>query len=243
MLRNTTHRRGGGAPPLGTNVPVAAWHDVRYTAGIAPGTARDRGDVSDRSEEKAMLTFTVRRSRLLVPSLCFGVAFASASGASAQGKPTAAADSHLVAPAALARFLPAPDGWLKGDVKPNQVDDASGCNYTVATVLYTKDAVRVRITIADTGGHAESLMAVASMIATLPDDFDGKVPPATILKRMKIDGSPASEMWDSEKMTGEITVLLGGRFVVAVDAQKADGPELLRTMLALVDVKALASLK
>jgi hypothetical protein len=86
-------------------------------------------------------------------------------------------------------------------------------------------------------------MALAPMITTLPEDFEGKVPPATILKRMKIDGSPASEMWDAEKMTGEVTVLLGGRFVVSVDAQKADSPELLRTMLALVDVKALASLK
>ena len=189
-----------------------------------------------------MLTFTVRRS-LPVLSMCFGVAFASASGAAAQGKPPAAADSHLVAPAVLAKLLPAPDGWSKGEIKPNQIDDASGCNYTVASVTYTKDGLRLRITIADTGAHAGSLIAVAPMIATLPDDFDGKVPPATILKRMKIDGSPASEMWDAEKMTGEVTVLLSGRFVVAVDAQKADSPELLRAMLALVDVKALASLK
>ena len=190
-----------------------------------------------------MLTLTVRRSLLLVPSLCFGVAFASAPRAAAQGKPPAVADRHLVAPAALAKLLPAPDGWSKGEIKPNQVDDASGCNYTVASVVYTKDDLRLRITIADTGAHTDSLMAVAPMIATLPDDFDGKVPPATILKRMKIDGSPASEMWDAEKMTGEVTVLLGGRFVVSVDAQKADSPELLRAMLALVDVKALASLK
>jgi len=190
-----------------------------------------------------MVTLTVRRSLLLVPSLCVGVAFASATGAAAQGKAPAVTDSQLVAPAALGRLLPAPDGWSKGEIKPNQVNDASGCNYTVASVVYTKGDLRLRITIADTGAHTDSLMALAPMIATLPEDFEGKVPPATLLKRMKIDGSPASEMWDAEKMTGEVTVLLGGRFVVSVDAQKADSPELLRTMLALVDVKALASLK
>jgi hypothetical protein len=161
----------------------------------------------------------------------------------AQSKPPAATDGHLVAPAVLAKLLPAPDGWSRGEIKPNQVDDASGCNYTVASVVYAKGDVRVKVTIADTGGHAESLMAVAPMIATLPDDFDGKVPPATTIRRMKVDGSPASEMWDAEKMTGELAVLLSGRFVISVDAQKADAPELLRTMLALVDFKAFASLK
>ena len=189
-----------------------------------------------------MLTLTVRRSLLLFLSSCLVIGFA-ASGVAAQAKPPAPADSHLVAPPVLAKLLPAPDGWTRGEVQPNQVDDASGCNYTVASVVYTKDALRVKITIADTGAHAESLMAVASMIAILPDDFDGTVPPATTIKRMKIDGSPASEMWNADKMTGEITILLSGRFVVAVEAQKADGPEVLRAMLALVDVKAVAALK
>jgi hypothetical protein len=191
----------------------------------------------------AMLTLTLRRSLPLVLSSCLVAGFATSTGTAAQGKPPVAPGSHLVAPEVLAKLLPAPDGWSKGEIRPNQVDDASGCNYTVASVVYTKDDVRVRITIADTGGHAESLMAVATMIATLPDDFDGKVPPATTIRRIRIDGSPASEMWDAGKMAGEIAVLLNGRFVVAVDAQKADGPELLRAMLALVDMKAVAALK
>jgi len=187
-----------------------------------------------------MPTLTLRRSLSLFLSLA--VVLLIAPLAAAQSKP-ASSDGHLAEPPALAKFLPAPDGWTRGDIRLNQIDDSGGCNYTVASVVYAKDELRVKITIADTGGHAESLMAVASMIAILPDDYTDTVPPATTIKRMKIDQSPASEIWNAAKMTGEITVLVSSRYVVAIEAQKGDTLETLRAMLTLVDTKALAAVK
>ena len=174
-------------------------------------------------------------------SACLVLLFASV--ATAQVKPPPAADSHLVAPAALAKLLPTPEGWTGGDVQLSQVDISSACSYTFARVSYAKDELRVKVTLADTGAHPESLMALASLIAILPEDYDDKVPPATTIKRMKIEESQAAEMWDAEKTTGEITVVVGGRFVVAIEAQTASDLEALRAMLASVDLKALAALK
>jgi len=145
--------------------------------------------------------------------------------------------------AALAKLLPTPEGWTGGDVQLSQVDISSACSYTFARVSYAKDELRVKVTLADTGAHPESLMALASLIAILPEDYDDKVPPATTIKRMKIEESQAAEMWDAEKTTGEITVVVGGRFVVAIEAQTASDLEALRAMLASVDLKALAALK
>jgi hypothetical protein len=162
--------------------------------------------------------------------------------AAAQVKQAPAAGGHLVAPADLVKVLPAVEGWTRGDVRSSEVDTAS-CAYTQVSASYARDDVRVKIVIADTGAHAGSIMAIASPIAIFPDDYAGTVPPATTIARLKIAGSPAVEMWDAEKLTGEVTVLAGGRFVVTAEAVKGDSLETLRGMLAAVDVKTLVALK
>jgi len=86
-------------------------------------------------------------------------------------------------------------------------------------------------------------MALALSVVTLPEDHVDQIPPATTIKRMKVDGSPAVEMWDSEKLNGEITVVVGGRFVASVETSKADSLETLRAILAGVNLKALGALK
>jgi hypothetical protein len=153
-------------------------------------------------------------------------------------------DSELVAPAALEKLLPAaPEGWTRLDVRLNKVDISQECSYTLASAVYTKGEMRVKLTLADTGSHQEGLIALAMTVVTLPDGHVGKIPPATTITRMKIDGSPAGEMWDSEKLNGEIAVVVDGRFVASVETSKADSPESLKAILAGVDLKALGALK
>lgn len=183
---------------------------------------------------------TSRRALALFLSACAAVSLASA--ADAQVKLPPAPDSHLVAPPELAKFLPALEGWTKGDARLSEVNGAA-CSYTLVSASYAKGDVRVKLTLADTGAHAESIMALAAPIVSLPDDYDDKVSTATTIKRLKIDGSPAWEMWDAEKATGEITLLAGGRIVVTIEAQKGESLEALRAMLAAVDLKALTALK
>lgn len=151
---------------------------------------------------------------------------------------------ELVSPAVLEKLLPAaPEGWTRLGARLNQVNISEECSYTSASATYTKGEMRVKLTLADTGSHAEGLTALAMSVVTLPDDHVGKIPPATIITRMKIDGSPAVEMWDSEKLNGEITVVVGGRFVASVETSKADSLESLKAILAGVDLKALGALK
>lgn len=160
----------------------------------------------------------------------------------AQGTQQVKGEDHLVAPEALAALVSAPEGWTKGDAVLNKVDSLS-CAYNTASVTYTKGDMRVKLTIADTGGHADSLMAMASMVVTLPDGYSDQIPPATTVARVKINDMPAASMWDAEALKGELTVLVNGRFVVALEAKKVESLDTLRGMLSAVDLKALAALK
>jgi hypothetical protein len=151
---------------------------------------------------------------------------------------------ELVSPAALEKLLPAaPEGWTRLDVRLKQVDISQECSYTSASAVYRKGEMRVKLTLADTGSHQEGLIALAMSVVTLPDGHVGKIPPATTITRVKIDGSPAGEMWDSEKLNGEIAVVVDGRFVASVETAKADNLESLKAILAGVDLKALGALK
>jgi len=153
-------------------------------------------------------------------------------------------NSELVAPAALEKLLPtAPEGWTRLDVRLKQVDISQECSYTSAATSYTRDDMRVKVTLADTASHEEGLMALAMSVITLPDAYLVEIPPASVVKRLKINGAPAVEMWDSQKLDGEITVVVGGRFVASVETSKADSVATLHAILAGVDLKALGALK
>jgi hypothetical protein len=180
------------------------------------------------------------RTSSLIPLTCLILFFASA--AVAQVKLPPAPDSHLVAAAALAKQLPAINGWTRSEPRLNEVA-SDDCTYVLATATYAQGDVRVKLTLADTGSHAGTLAILASPIVSLPDNYEGKVPPATTIKRTKIDGTPGSEMWDADKMSGEMILVVAGRFVVEVESQKADSLESLRAILKAVDLKALAALR
>ena len=152
--------------------------------------------------------------------------------------------SELVSPAVLEKLLPsAPEGWTRLGARLNQVNISDDCSYTSASATFTKGDMRVKLTVADTGSHAEGLATLAMSVVTLPDGHVGKIPPATTIARIKIDGSPAAEMWDADKLQGEITVVVNGRFVASVETSKADSLETLKAILAGVDLKALGALK
>lgn len=157
--------------------------------------------------------------------------------------PSSTAGTDLVAPAVLEKLLPSPEGWTRGVVRAMQTEITQECSYSSASISFTKDEMKVKLTLADTGAHQESLLALAMMVMTLPDNYTDDVPPATTVKRLKMDGSPAAELWDAQKLSGEITVVVGGRFVASVETAKVDSLDTLRAILASVNLKALAAAK
>jgi len=176
-----------------------------------------------------------RSCALLIIAL--GAATGTPTRAQTQNKPV-----PPVAAAALQKLLPAVDGWANGASRADLVELSPDAKYSFASVALTKDAFRVKLQLADSGFHPDVLLVIATMVATMPEGYSGEASGATI-KRTVIADSPAAESWHAQNGTGEITVVVGGRFVASVEASKADGLDTLRAILAKVDFKALAALK
>jgi hypothetical protein len=185
-----------------------------------------------------------RSSMRRIMSLVFltGVLTLLAVAVAAQGQAAHTGSHELVAPPIFAKMLPAIDGWTRTAAGTSQIDINAECSYTFAAAQYTKGDVRVKLTLADTGAHPDSLMTLASLIMTLPDTHNDVVPPATSIRRLTIADHTASEIWNGEKQKGEIAVLVAKRFVVSAEALKSDGLEPLREILGAVDLKAIAAL-
>jgi hypothetical protein len=148
-----------------------------------------------------------------------------------------------VAKTALESLLPVPAGWTKGPVRSNTVSLSDTCAYSFADAAYSNGEMRVRVTVADTGFDADSLIVLVPMIASLPDDYNGQIPPATTVQRLLFQASPAASRWDAEKNEGEFEVLVGKRFVAKAEGTHLDKLATLRGVVEQIDVKKLAALK
>ena len=80
-------------------------------------------------------------------------------------------------------------------------------------------------------------------VVTLPEDCIEKVAPATTIKRMKVREHQAAELWDDATASGEVAVVVGGRFVAMVEATKAENLEAVWTLLRAIGLKAVEALK
>ncbi len=173
----------------------------------------------------------------LPTAVAASIALAAAAPAAAQTRTV-----PPVPPAALEKLLPAVDGWTSAPPRAMAVDVSADAKYTLASVVLTRDDARVKLQLSDTGFSSECLLALAAMVVSLPEDYAGDVGGAA-MKRLLVQGWPAVESWDAQKRAGEIVVIVGGRFVVSVEASKADGLDTLRGLLGKVDLKALAAQK
>ena len=180
--------------------------------------------------------FSARRYACVMLVLALG-SIPAVTRAQTQNKPV-----PPVAAAALQKLLPVIDGWTSGVARADLVELSPEAKYTFASVTLTKGDFKVKLQLADSGSSADVLLVIATMVATLPQDYSGDVSGATI-KRTMIAESPAAESWHKENSSGEITVVVGGRFVASVETSKADSLETLRGILAKVDLRALAALK
>ncbi len=145
--------------------------------------------------------------------------------------------------AVLEQLLPAPAGWTQTDVKTDQVVISADCNQSVATALLAQGEMRVKVTLADSGMHPDSLMALAPMVVILPEGSSERIPPATKIERPQRDGMQMAERWDERKNAGEITIVVKGRFVAAAQGTNIESLDTLRAILNVIDFKKLAELK
>jgi hypothetical protein len=162
---------------------------------------------------------------------------------SAQTPPAPAAPGPLVAATVLEPLLPSPDGWTRTKASSDRVTVSASCLYSFAGATYTKDAMTVRVTVADTGSNEEALGLLATMVVSLPENYVGEVPPATTVARLTVGGQPAASRWDDKAKEGEFTVVVGGRFVAMAEGRHMTDPATLRAIVELVDLKKLRELR
>jgi hypothetical protein len=144
---------------------------------------------------------------------------------------------------ALQTLLPAPEGWSKTGGRSAEVSITEKLAYTYADAVFTRDVMRVRVTVADTDGAADVLSAIATLVVSLPEDFTQTIKPATTITRSTYKTWPAAERWDSVQLKGDLTVVVAGRFVVSVEGSGLDTAQRLFEVIDPLDVKALAALR
>ena len=147
-----------------------------------------------------------------------------------------------VAPAALEPLLPVLDGWTRVRTTSNKIDSADSCTYVYAEAVYTSDAGKLRVTLADTGFNPDALTAVATIVVSFPPNHTETIPPDTVVTRVTYRDSPAASLWNSSKRDGEFTVIVGERFVAKVEGTPADSLETVRNVMDRIDLKKLAEL-
>jgi hypothetical protein len=152
-------------------------------------------------------------------------------------------DNALISGEMLQALLPSPDGWTRVGGRIAEVSISDRIAYTYADAQLTRDAMRMRVTVADSDGAADVLSFLATMVVTLPDDFTQVLKPATTITRSSYKTWPAAERWDGAQLKGDLTVVVAGRFVVSVEGSGLDLPQRMFEVIGPMDLKALAALR
>lgn len=144
---------------------------------------------------------------------------------------------------ALQAMLPEAEGWKRGPLTGDVVRVSDDTGYSFAVGDFTNGTAKVHLTIGDTVGAGDCLMALAGMISVLPEGYSEQPAPATAITRFTYEGFQAASKWNAEKFTGEFSVLVAGRFVVKAEGEGVDALDTLREFVSKVDFKKLADLK
>jgi hypothetical protein len=150
----------------------------------------------------------------------------------ASGKPVPPVDFEK-----LEALLPSPAGWTKGKSKGEQM--TTMVSISNAEVDYTKAGMDAHVEITDSALSQMLLAPLAMMLAAGYSERSS----SGYKKSMVTNGSPGYEEWNSDDKTGEITVVVANRFIVAAKGSHLDNIESLRGIVTQVDLNKLAALK
>lgn len=189
-----------------------------------------------------------QRTRLGVVSFFVAAALVSVFmlTASAQKAPAAAPPPKgpaVVAVATLQTLMPQLDTWTRGPLGGSVVLISEESGYSFAEADFTSGDMKVRLTVGDTIGVDDCLLALAAMVVVLPEGYSEKLPPATSISRFTFSGFQAASKWDSEKQKGEFSVVVNGRFVVKAEGTQLDSVDTLRNIVSKIDLQKLSELK
>jgi hypothetical protein len=137
----------------------------------------------------------------------------------------------------LKGLVPELGGWERSDVKGQQV--TMGISVSSAEARYAKGDASMKLEIVDTS-FSQIVLAPIMMFAR--SGYEEKSDDG-YKKGITLGGVPGFESWEKGNRDAEVHLLVGGRFLVNVEANDVDNPEAARALAQAVDLKKLAGLK
>jgi hypothetical protein len=137
----------------------------------------------------------------------------------------------------LVALLPEVDGWTRGKPKGEQV--SMGITMSNARVEYQKGEASIDLTITDSSFNQLVLSPFTMFLAQGYSErsSDG------YSKSAPMGGNPGFEKWENEPKRGEVTVVVGNRFIVNAKGQNLENIDAARAVVQAVNLGTLAGLK
>ena len=133
--------------------------------------------------------------------------------------------------------MPEVGGWARTNPRGEQVNMPVAISR--AEARYTKDKSRVELEIVDTA-LSQLLLAPVSMF--LGSGYSERSDDG-FKRSAKIAGQPGFEEWNNEDKRGEVTAVVGNRFIVKGTGHQVENLETVRSVVEAVDLGKLAALK
>jgi hypothetical protein len=137
----------------------------------------------------------------------------------------------------LQAVLPELEGWERG--KPTGERMTAPVNFAEASVTHTKGDATISTKITDS---ALNQVLVAPFAMFLAGNYERETDRG-YEKSVKVGDQPAFEKWDTEDKSGDLTVVVNKRFIVAIEGRGIDNAKVLHEVLEKTDLKKLAALQ
>jgi len=137
----------------------------------------------------------------------------------------------------LKSAMPEVGGWTRTNPRGEQVNMPVAISR--AEARYTKDNSRVELEIVDTA-LSQLLLAPVSMF--LGSGYSERSDDG-FKRSAKVGGQPGFEEWNSQDKRGEVTAVVGNRFIVKGTGHQVENLETVRGVVEAVDLGKLAALK
>jgi hypothetical protein len=137
----------------------------------------------------------------------------------------------------LKTFLPVIAGWTQSDTRGEQLTLPAICART--ETRYKKDDGHVELEILDTA-TSQLLLAPLAMFAS--PGFSERTDDG-FRRAIRLGGQPASEEWNVKTGRGEVTAIVGNRYVVTAIGHHVADVDAVRRIVEAVDLARLAALR
>jgi X-X-X-Leu-X-X-Gly heptad repeat protein len=137
----------------------------------------------------------------------------------------------------LKALLPDVDGWTRTDARGEQL--SMPVSYSRAEANYQKDDSQIELEITDSGG-SQLLLAPLSMF--LASGYSERSDEG-FKRAAKVGGYPGMEEWTNDSKRGEVTAVVGNRFIVHGTGHEVGTLDPVRKVVESVNLSKLSALK